>query len=88
MITRVSISRKAKRLIIEARNPQSIYIQLLKGLFPIDNNQHLLLKKHPHTGSIKIIDMGPFMLIEAPSISFKAEATDKAGNNAVETIDF
>ena len=86
-ITSIRIDERKKRIIIKAPNPQDILAQIKDGLFLIDNNQALRLKKTNHKHG-KIMKIGRFITINAPSIIFKAEAEDNAGNVASKQIEY
>lgn len=85
---RVTIDEKKRIVTIEAPQPETIMLQLKQNLLLINNNELLHLNKTRSQGNWEIDKNGPFLFIKAPSIVFKALATDKAGNSASQELEF
>jgi len=76
----IVLDEQRRLLIIMAPNPAEILDQLKNKLLLISNNQVMYLNLRPNTNLWTITKLGQFLIITAPSISFKAEASDYAGN--------
>lgn len=86
--TAITIDEKKKMVIINAPQPQTISEQLKQNLLLIDNNQLLHLDRTKRQDNWKITQNGLFLFIKAPSIVFKAQATDKAGNSDSQELSY
>lgn len=84
----VTLNEKLNLLIIHAPDPENILTQIKEGLFLIQNNQPLHLQLRPRSPAWTIVQTHKFLLISAPGITFKAIATDNAGNTATEELKY
>lgn len=87
----VKINEKKKRLKIKAPKPDEILTQLRNGLLTFDSGQYLRLGKDEDDDegwSWKIKETKKTISIKAPSIIFKAKATDVADNKATQQLEF
>jgi hypothetical protein len=83
----IVFNEMTKYLIITAPNPQEVLGQMKAyKILPVDNNQLIYLNKIPYLKTWIIAKMGRYFVIEAPSVVFKAQATDNADNVATKEI--
>jgi len=81
--THITINEKTRRISIMSPNPEEVLAQLKSSkLLPIDNNQIMHLNERPKSRTWTITGLSKYLLINAPSISFKAAAIDNADNAA------
>ena len=80
-MTQVVLNDRTKNIIITAPNPQDLLNQLKADkLFPIDNNQIMHLNERPKANLWTITKLSNYLIINAPSITFSAQAKDNADN--------
>lgn len=84
----ISINEKWKLLVVQAQNPEEIFAQLKETLLSMPSNQPLYLQLRPQMQIWTIEQTGKFLLISAPSIIFKAEVTDNAGNTSTKELEY
>ncbi len=84
----IILNEKEKLLIIHAPNPRDILTQLKEGLLSIQNGQPLHLQLMPRIKIWTIVETNKFLAILSPSIIFKVEATDKAGNTSTKELEY
>ncbi|MDD5491270.1 MAG: hypothetical protein PHV60_01135 [bacterium] len=76
----ITVNVDKKHVIIIAPNPQQVLEQLKGNLLVIDNNQVMHLNQRPKAKGWMINKTDKFLVISAPSIVFKTEASDYADN--------
>lgn len=76
----ITVNVDKKHVIIIAPNPQQVLDQLKSNLLLIDNNQVMHLNQRPKAKGWMINKTDKFLVISAPSIVFKALASDYAEN--------
>jgi len=86
--TTIIIDEKKRMITINAVQPQAVLVQLKQGLLLIDNNQLLHLDRTARQDNWEIYQYGPCLFIKAPSIVFKVQATDNAGNSSSQELNF
>jgi len=84
----IIINQRRKHLIIIAPEPKAVLSQLKQGLLLINNHQTLHLNLRPKASIWTITKTGRFLAITAPSIAFKAEATDFADNISTQELQY
>lgn len=86
--TAITINERKRVVTINAPQPQAISEQLKQNLLLINNNQILHLDRTTRQGNWEIAQNGPSLFIKAPSIVFRVQATDNAGNTASKELKF
>lgn len=84
----IEIDEKKKELKIEAPNPQSVLDDLKDSLFNLNTNQVLQLKIKQGEPKWKLKQKPQGFEIQAPSVIFKAVASDIADNIAIKELEF
>ncbi len=85
---KIRIDQHKKELKIKAPNPQEILTQLQNGLLNLNSGQALQLKLRQGKPKWKIKQKEKGLEIQAPSILFKATASDYADNLAIKELEF
>ncbi len=86
--TTITIDEKKQAVTINAPELQAISEQLKQSLLLINNNQLVHLDRTARQDKWQISQIGSCLFIKAPSIVFKAQVTDNAGNSASQELKF
>lgn len=85
----VILNEKTRHVIIASPNPKETLAQLKTNkIVPIDNNQIMHLNEREKLNTWTIIKIGSYLVINAPSITFKAVAHDNTDNVATKEIKY
>lgn len=85
----IILNEKTQHIIIASSNPQETLTQLKTNkIVPIDNGQIMHLNERAKLNIWTITEIGSYLVINAPSITFMAQATDNADNSSVKEIPY
>ena len=85
----IVVSEKTRHILIASSNPSEILNQLKTNkIVPIDNGQIMHLNEIEKLDTWTITKIGGYLVIRAPSIVFKAQATDNADNSSTKDIKY